>query len=449
MTSPGSPPAPRPAVWLLPAGGGEARRIAAPPGGVDGLVAARSAAVFACQAGVLPGAADATDDAARRKARADAGMNAILHEAAACSGTGTTTWARTSRGCWPRRCPPAETVRARPRLTSRDLTPDAVPWTLEDQSFDLTPDGSAVVAGWTRPRARPASGHRTQVVVLPRHAGGRGALCWPRRTRTSGIPRWPRTAGWSWPCGTPTTPTTQPGDRTLVVVPLAGGEPRDLLAGFDRWPVEAAWAPDSRAVYFTADDQGRRPVFRADLATGEVTRITPDDGAYASLCPAPDGSCLYALRDAIDAAPAPVRVDLAPSADQPGRLTWLASPAPGPGPARPAHRGAGERRGRHPDPGLAGAARRGQRTGPRAAAAVGSRRTAVQLEQLVLAVEPVAHGGPRLRRPAARPGPVDRLRAAHDGARPRHLGRAARTPTSWPSPTRWSSGPTSTTPGPP
>jgi hypothetical protein len=36
-----------------------------------------------------------------------------------------------------------------------------------------------------------------------------------------------------------------------------------------------AWAPDSGAVYFTADDHGRRPVFHADLATGQVARLTP------------------------------------------------------------------------------------------------------------------------------------------------------------------------------
>ena len=54
-----------------------------------------------------------------------------------------------------------------------------------------------------------------------------------------------------------------PGDATLVSVPVAGGEPTDLLAGLDRRPGEAAWAPDSQAVYFTADDHGRCPVFRS------------------------------------------------------------------------------------------------------------------------------------------------------------------------------------------
>jgi dipeptidyl aminopeptidase/acylaminoacyl peptidase len=325
-------PGPRAAVWLLPAGGGEARRVAAPPGGVDGLAAARSAAVFACQAGVLPGAADAKDDAARRQARADAGVNAILHD----SGSVLRYWDQDLGPDIPRLLaapvPPAETDPGTAEADLRDLTPDAVAWTLVDQSFDVTPDGTAVVAGWVM-NEHETGGHRTQIVVLP--AAGPGE----RRNLLAGPDvqfRDPIVApdGGLVLAFRETDDTYDvPADSTLVVVPLGGGEPRDLLAGFDRWPVEVAWAPDSRAVYFTADDQGRRPVFRADLADGQVTRITSDDGAYASLCPAPDGSCLYALRDAIDAAPAPVRIDLAPTAastaaDQRGQLAWLPSPAP-------------------------------------------------------------------------------------------------------------------------
>jgi dipeptidyl aminopeptidase/acylaminoacyl peptidase len=68
---------------------------------------------------------------------------------------------------------------------------------------------------------------------------------------------------------------------------------------------------------FTADDNGRRPIFAVSTGTGEVTRITTDDAAYESLCPAPDGSALYALRATISEPPTPVRIDLT----QPGAGT--------------------------------------------------------------------------------------------------------------------------------
>jgi dipeptidyl aminopeptidase/acylaminoacyl peptidase len=122
-----------------------------------------------------------------------------------------------------------------------------------------------------------------------------------------------------------------PMDATLVVFeadgPGASGEfSRDLLPGLDRWPAEPAWSPDSRTVFFVADDAGRRPVFRVDVTTGEVTRVTRDDGAYSDLNPAPDGRYLYAMRATVDSPPTPVRIGLDPAAAQ-GQPVAL----PGPG----------------------------------------------------------------------------------------------------------------------
>jgi len=112
------------------------------------------------------------------------------------------------------------------------------------------------------------------------------------------------------------------------------------MAGMDRRPSEAAWAADSAAVYFTADDRGRCPVFRAGLAGEPVTQVSTDDAAYSNLCPAPDGRYLYALRSAVDSPPAPVRFDLslpgsppqflptpAGAAGLPGRLTEVTATA--------------------------------------------------------------------------------------------------------------------------
>ena len=66
-------------------------------------------------------------------------------------------------------------------------------------------------------------------------------------------------------------------------------------------------------------------MFRASLDGGEVVRLTADDGAYEQLCPSPDGRYLYALRSAIDAPAAPVR--LAVSGPETAGPAELASPA--------------------------------------------------------------------------------------------------------------------------
>ena len=147
----------------------------------------------------------------------------------------------------------------------------------------------------------------------------------------------------------------RPIDLTLVVLDAGGSDAggsdtgswdaageagRDLLPGYDRWPAEPAWSHDSRALYFAADDGGRRPVFRVDTETGEVTRVTSDDGAYTDLNPGPDGRYLYALRATVDSPPTPVRIDL-DDGGRAGRAGMPGGPACG---ARAAGGGAGDRR---------------------------------------------------------------------------------------------------------
>jgi len=56
-------------LWLLPAQGGEARLLCAPPGGVQDVRVARAADVVAFGASVFPNAADQAADRERHKAR--------------------------------------------------------------------------------------------------------------------------------------------------------------------------------------------------------------------------------------------------------------------------------------------------------------------------------------------------------------------------------------------
>src|SRR5918996_2234137 len=67
-------------LWLLPAGGGEARPVAATPAGIDLLRVARDAGTVVYMSGVHPGADDLEADERRDKARRDAGVSAQLFE---------------------------------------------------------------------------------------------------------------------------------------------------------------------------------------------------------------------------------------------------------------------------------------------------------------------------------------------------------------------------------
>ncbi len=314
----------KPALWLLPAGGGEARRIAGPAGGVAGVTAARGSQAVVFAAATLHGADGADDDLVRRKARKDAGVTAILHE------SGPVRY-------WDHDLGP-DSLRLRfakiGGAGGDDVEPEARELTpgpgraLDENTFEVTPDGSRVVTGWSV--WDDAGNQRDEIDVIDTATAQRRTLLAAPGHDFSG----PRIApdGRLVACRRSEHDSyAAPGDVTLVVVPLDGeAAARDLLTGFDRHPQEIAWAPDSGAVYFTADDRGRRPVYRSDLESGQVTRLT-DEGAYESLCPAPDGRFLYALRSAVDQPPTPVRIDITAPGSKPTPLASPGSPLELPG----------------------------------------------------------------------------------------------------------------------
>ncbi len=331
------------ALWLLPAAGGEPRVVAALPGGVTAAEVASDAGGIVVGASVLPASGNgdsAADDARLRQERKDAGITAILHESepvrswdhdlgpdqprlfAVDPGQVQETeigWAggdKESRLAHDTGMAQEGTERAAHPARLRDLTPEPGR-ALDGEAFELTPDGTSVVTGWWHwdPAGEShcelvmidvASGKRRVLLSVPEFdfssprvsPDGRFIVCQRERHATAG----------------------RPVDLTLVLLDVdgpdadgssTGGEPgRDLLPGWDRWPQEPAWSHDSRALYFAADDGGRRPVFRLDAVTGEVTRVTADDGAYTDLNPGPDGRYLYALRATVDSPPTPVRIDL-------------------------------------------------------------------------------------------------------------------------------------------
>jgi dipeptidyl aminopeptidase/acylaminoacyl peptidase len=335
-----------PALWVLPPGGGEARIVAALPGGVNAAAVARDAGTVVLASPVLPaagrdghdghdGAADgnsAADDVRWRKERGDAGVTAILHESAPIRywdhDLGPDQVRLFSVDPALLRESAGNDERPGEEFTGlRDLTPEPGR-ALDEEAFELTPDGTSVITGWQW--WHPAGQSYAELVMIDVATGKRRVLLSIPEYNFSG----PRVSpdGRLIVCERElqTTPELPP-DVTLVVLGVNGAGPageagRDLLPGLDRWPGEPAWSPDSRAVYFAADDGGRRPVFRVDTHTGQVTRVTDDDGAYSDLNPAPDGRYLYALRSAVDAPPTPVRIDLNPKTPE----------GPGSGAAEPA-----------------------------------------------------------------------------------------------------------------
>ncbi len=341
------------ALWLLPAGGGEARVVAALPGGVTAAETARDAAAVVVGGPVLPGAAvgngtgdgpGPAGDAQLRQERKDAGITAILHESAPVR-----FWDHDLGPDQPRLLAvdlspeneltggipagqgdnQAERAASSPGL--RDLTPEPGR-ALDGAAFALSPDGASVLAGWWQ--WHPAGESHCELVVIDTASGKRRVLL-SRPEFDFDNPQVSPDGRFIACLREQHATAERPVNVTAVVLDADGaGEPgdagRDLLPGFDRWPGDLAWSHDSRALYFAADDGGRRPVFRVELQTGEVTRVTGDDGAYTDLNPGPGGRYLYALRAAVDSPPTPVRLDLVTGAE-PAALGCPGTPVAVPG----------------------------------------------------------------------------------------------------------------------
>ncbi|HEV7862503.1 MAG TPA: S9 family peptidase [Acidimicrobiia bacterium] len=308
----------RAALWLLPAGGGEARLLANPPAGVDGLAVARQSGAVVLGVGAYPGTATLEEDAGKAKARTEAGVTAQLFESYPIRFWDHYIGPRDRRLY---RIPPPTDGDGRAEL---GLVVDGTGQHLDEAPFDVTPDGSTVVTGWhTRTGATDlamnliavdaATGQRR--ILAAGEAGYDGVRCSPD--------------GRSAVCVRETIGDPDHAARlTLWLVDLTTGDGRDLTPELDRWPHGPAWAPDSSAVYFVADEDGRAPAFRVDVDSGQVIRLSAA-GAFSDLCPSPDGTSVYAVRNTMASPPHAVALDVALVDQQPRPIPTPGFPVPG------------------------------------------------------------------------------------------------------------------------
>ncbi|MFM2105821.1 MAG: hypothetical protein RL338_853 [Chloroflexota bacterium] len=303
------------ALWLLPAGGGEARVIAAPAGGVGGVAVARTAGTLAIVSGVVPGA-DLEADAAKEKARKEAGVGALLFESFPIRYWDHYLGPRADHVL----VAAAPSGREERAGELRDLTPDADNRTLTEVMPGISPDGGTVVIPWV-----------DQSLGLHRETANLVAIDVATGTRR------PLTTGENFYGD---HPVVSPDGRTVAAVELGIGRPdflpparlhlidlatgaiREVATELDRWPHDLTWSADGTALFFLADDDGGTRPFRLDVRSGAVVRLG-DEGSYADLCPSPDGASIYALRSLPTRPGHVVRI----SATGPSAATVIPSPA--------------------------------------------------------------------------------------------------------------------------
>jgi len=300
----------RNALWRLPAGAGEASLIAAPPGGVDRVVAAHAADTVVFAASAHPRTDGWEADATHEQRRRDADVTAQL-------------FTEYPIRYWDQYLGPRERhLHAVTPADDQPLTaaPDLMPHprrALDEARFDVTPDGATVVTSVWRNGDDPRDRYRDLIaidVATREQTVLATGDAWYEAPACSPDGRWVVCVRESR-----ANPERAP-QVTLWLVDLQTGEGRDLTPQLDLWPMNPVWAPDSSAVYFTADCQGRTPPYRAGLADGRVTRLSAR-GAFTDLCPSPDGSAVYALQSMVTSPPQPVALDPSAEDQEPRLLT--------------------------------------------------------------------------------------------------------------------------------
>jgi dipeptidyl aminopeptidase/acylaminoacyl peptidase len=319
---------PRPALWALPAGGGEARRVLSRPGGIGSLLVARDSGDVVVVADTMAGGSADEDEQRRRKERKEAGVTAVLHEQYPVRFWDHDLGPAAPHHFFAGRLPDEPGAGEQPdAVTLRDLTPDAVPPEGAGDAGALSPDGSLLARAESVPDG-PA-GRRSRLVVTSTADGANRVLVDDPLADVYAAAFSPD--GGSLVCVRETLSTYQePPDYTLLHVDVATGRATELTAGFDRWPSAPQFDADGTHVYFLADDDGRHAIFRVAVEGGEPVRLT-GDGAYSDLQVARDGSSLYAMRSAYDSPPVPVRLHPTEPMQEPTPLQHPGDVGPLPG----------------------------------------------------------------------------------------------------------------------
>ena len=289
------------ALWQLPAGSGEAQRVLTTPGGVSAVRFGRDSSRAMIATEQLSSSSDAADDEQRRKARKDLKVAATLHTASPVR-------------FWDHDLGPGQThLMTLPSLDGAvgdakplDLTP-APGRALDEASFAVTPDGSTVVSTWSV--ADEPGYPRSQLVAIDTTTGDRRVLADERDVFFEQPAISPD--GQHVVCVRMRDTTyDDPPAYSLWLLDLrtdSTANGRELVADPDLWPGEPQFSADGSAIFFLADEDGHRPVFRLDLATEQVARVT-ESGHYSNLLVSPDRQTLFALRDHVDSPPTPVRI---------------------------------------------------------------------------------------------------------------------------------------------
>jgi dipeptidyl aminopeptidase/acylaminoacyl peptidase len=276
-------------IWSIPVRGGEARKISSISTEASGLLVSPAGAHIVFASEVYP---DCPDDDCNRTRNAEAERSKVQAKV-------FTTLPYRVWNAWKDGKRNHVFVMDIDGDIARDLTPgdyDTPPIDLGgSRDYDISPDGKELVfTRNTDPLIAVSTNNDLFVVPL---TGGE-----PRRITDN-------PANDSQPIYSPDgryiayrkmeRPGFEADRRQLVLFERATGRHRNLTPGFDYSVSEVVWSPDSKTLYFTADDRGNVSIFRIPVSGGTPVPILTS-GYNTDLRVTPDGKKLVFLRERIN-----------------------------------------------------------------------------------------------------------------------------------------------------
>jgi dipeptidyl aminopeptidase/acylaminoacyl peptidase len=104
-------------------------------------------------------------------------------------------------------------------------------------------------------------------------------------------------------------PGFEADQKQLVLYERSSGKRINLTNGFDYSVNEVAWSPDSKTLFFNADDKSNESIFKITVATKKIETLV-DKGYNQSIRVLPDGRSLVFLKESIDRPAELYRIDV-------------------------------------------------------------------------------------------------------------------------------------------
>jgi dipeptidyl aminopeptidase/acylaminoacyl peptidase len=271
-----------PQVWLLPVDGGEARQLTKLEAGASGPVWARDGRSILVTTQVWP-SGDALAD--RMKALSEGKSSAMIYDELMYR-----HWDEWEDG-----------RRSHVFLVdvatgaARDLTPgahDTPPIALGGfQDYDLSPDGRELA--FVRNIDVPTAVGTGNDIWLVSVDGGEARLLTENKANDVS-PQYSPDGRWIAYLAME-RPGFEADRQQLMLYDRRSGEHRSLTKPLDRSVDMFVWAPDSRSLYFLAQDEIFRSIYRVPVGGGAAVRLT--QGMYiSSMALAPDGRAMVVGR---------------------------------------------------------------------------------------------------------------------------------------------------------